>query len=84
MKTISVQHLENNQPLSVHDLCYLIYQGFGQWGVEEFAHRILSKENLGLVWLSCSPCENVEPFIDNACLICSTEYKCSCGCEDDQ
>lgn len=57
--------------VSLHDICYLIYQAFGQSIVESFA---LSLEKYGeeITWGACAPCEDQTPFYQSLCLVCST------------
>jgi hypothetical protein len=60
--------------VSLDDLCYMIYQGFGDWAVRGF---ILDRQRDGhqlsdVRWAVCEPCEEENPVYEEACLICGT------------
>lgn len=60
--------------VTVHDICYLIYQGFGQRATESFVNLFLKPEGVEVADHYCTGCESIEPFHDNACLICGLPY----------
>lgn len=63
----------NGNEVSVHNLCYLIYQGFGQQAVLAFADYLTNNNLLaGISWQTCEPCETESAIYDNACLVCSS------------
>ncbi len=60
----------NGDKVTLHNLCYLIYQAFGQYAV----HNFIDDNNPdGVVWSMCQPCETFSPIYENACLVCATE-----------
>lgn len=63
----------NGEQVTLHNLAYLIYQGYGQDAVHQFALDI-AKRGEAISWQMCQPCEIVSPINDNACLVCATEY----------
>lgn len=68
MKTVIDSH---DSELDLHELCYLIYQGFGQRVVEEFA-TLIEAHGENIVWAHCEPCESTTPIYASLCLVCAT------------
>ena len=63
----------NHHEVGLDDLCYIIYQGFGQSGVIDFIRS--RQENVTLMdvgWALCEPCEIDSPIYEGACLVCGT------------
>lgn len=56
----------------LHDICYLIYQGFGVTAVHEFTRSFLSKQGIHVTWHTCVECGCEAPSYDKACLVCSS------------
>lgn len=72
MKTIFDNY---NDEVTLHDIAYLIYQGFGQTGVVAFAHHFLHYMNVDISWHNCEPCDSLTPFYEDVCLVCATARK---------
>lgn len=56
----------NGEEVTLHNLCYLIYQGFGQQAVHTFVEQNLPE----VVWSWCEPCEVFSPIHEDGCLVC--------------
>lgn len=63
---------QHGEQVTLHNLTYAIYQGFGQDAVHAFALDI-QKRGEAITWKMCQPCEVVSPINDNACLVCGNE-----------
>lgn len=68
MKTIYDNY---NDEVTLHDVCYLIYQGYGTSIVRQFAD-VLRQDGEAITDHQCVPCEDDTPHYDNVCLICGT------------
>jgi hypothetical protein len=64
------------EEIDLHDLCYLIYQGFGQNAVEDFVHHTVKNYSYSLYsqleMRDCIPCEARTTHHESVCLVCST------------
>ena len=53
------------------NLCYKMYELFGQWSVINFVKDRQDNGQLQNVdWLDCDSCEEYSPFLDVKCLVC--------------
>lgn len=71
MKTIYDNY---NDEVALHDVCYLIYQGYGASVVRQVA-EVLRQNGETITDTRCAPCEDITPHHDHTCLVCSTENK---------
>lgn len=62
---------KNGEQVTLNDLCYLIYQGFGQGTVLAFCDSIGHE-----TWAVCDACEIESPVTDEhepSCLVCGSD-----------
>lgn len=67
---MSPNYMEDHhgEQVTLHNLCYLIYQGFGQHAVHNFVEHNLPE----VVWSFCEGCDIFSPIHEDACLVCGT------------
>ena len=72
MKNYQYVEDHNGEQVTLHELCYMIYQGFGQDAVHNF---IDSNTLYGVTWHTCDTCEVLSPIFDNGCLVCGNTVR---------
>ena len=68
-------HDHHGKEVTLYDLSYFIYQGFGAWGVDSAIHAL--KEHLpNVTWAYCGFCEGDYPHDtpegNHVCLVCGS------------
>ena len=62
--------------MALSELCYAIYQMFGQFAVLNFIRDRQNSNQLPQVtWNDCEPCEEWSAFDNDSCLVCGTFLK---------
>jgi hypothetical protein len=59
--------IPNGKPLTFQDLCYLIYQAYGEAAVISFIEDV---EEPGVSWSNCETCVGECPIYEGGCLLC--------------